>query len=368
MVATRSKTRTSTGAEEKQPKIDDALENATIKRKRRSSKATKADGDAGASKKESKTKKRKTEETSGEKHDDVEVEKQDDGKEVIVLENANGAAAVDGKEQTDVNGEESSTESAQDVEQVAKVDKVEKEETHDMAIDSSRVDLDNQVEPADDEKTAETDVPANEDPGAGGVEPAKEEDTDVVNGQEESTTEKAVGEEKTEDATDEEKLEEKATGATDTQEVKEAEKELVQNDSVTEYGTIHFLYKPKVSTHSSAGNISPFPGHYTGTLLTIRRATHRSKPSIQAPSTMFNDCTSFFNLTSKMIPLESPSSRECFTSVERSCPQLVKVDDSRELHICRCRSLRGLCLISSLIGSGRSFLLSLKMSENCTMH
>lgn len=248
MVATRSKTRTSTGAEDNQPKIDDALENATTGRKRRSSKATKADGDAGAGKKEPKTKKRKTEETSGEKNDEGEVEKQDDGKEVIVLENANDAGAVGEKNRADASDEEHSTEAAQDVEQV---EKDEKDENHDMAIDSSRVDLDNHVESANEEKAADA------------AEPAKEENTDDVNGQEESTTEKAAEEEKTENTADEEEPEEKATGATDTQEAKEAEKELVQHDNVTEYGTIHFLYKPKVSTLSSTGNVSPFPVQYS---------------------------------------------------------------------------------------------------------
>lgn len=259
MVATRSKTRTSTGAQENQPKIDDALENATAGRKRRSSKATKADGDAGASKKEPKTKKRKTEETSGEKPDNVEVEKQDDGKEVIVLENANGAGAVEGKEQAEANGEEPSTEASQGAEHV---EPAQKEENHDMVIDSSRVDLDNQVESANDEKTADTAEAANEDKDADAVELAKEDHTDGVNGQEESSTEKAAGEEKTENVAnvaDGEKPEEKVTGATDTQEVKEAEQELVQNDSVTEYGTIHFLYKPKVSTHPRLGTFRPFP-------------------------------------------------------------------------------------------------------------
>lgn len=291
MVATRSKTRTSTGGDEHQPKIDDALEEVSTGRKRRTSKATKADGDAVANKKEPKTKKRKTEETAGEAHD--QNEGQDDEKEVsIEAKDTAAGGAVEEKSETAAQPE--STDAEKDVEMDEKdqeqhVEKVEKEQGQGAAIDSSRVDL----EPNADKE---------------------EKDVDAANGQAETATEK-------------EAEEEKATGATDKQQVEEAEKEIVQNDNVTEYGTIHFLYKPKVCTK---------PSHQSRRIPSSSEADsssrpHRSKSFTQAQSMMSSDCTSFSNPTSKMILLGNRFSRECSTSVAKCCLQRVKVDDSRKL-------------------------------------
>jgi hypothetical protein len=242
MVATRSKTRTSTGAEDNQPKIDDALEDAAATstgRKRRSSKATKADGDAGANKKEPKAKKRKTEETSGEKQEEADVEMQDNGKEVIVVEDANGAGVVEEKGETDVAGQEQPKETSEDVD---KTENREKEESNDM-VDSSRVDLDNH-EVASKEKDRDAIGTDNAEKNEKTVEPVVEKKN--VDATEDQGEPNGENEAKTDDVAFEEKPDEKATGATDTEDVKEAEKDLVEHDNVTEYGTIHFLYKPKV--------------------------------------------------------------------------------------------------------------------------
>lgn len=254
MVATRSKTRSSTGGEDNQPKIDDALDTATTGRKRRSSKATKTDGETGSSKKEPNTKKRKTEETTEGKEEEGDLAMRDDGKEVIEVENANDASTNDagGAKETLVDGPEQHNEASQDVDQV---DAGKKEESTDMAIDSSRVDLDSQVETAgvkEQGDVAESERVSSKEQTGGSA--SKEKDVDAVANQGESNSGTEAAQEKTAGVADEEKPQEPTTGATDMQEVKEAEKDLVQHDNVTEYGTIHFLYKPKVCPRLAASS------------------------------------------------------------------------------------------------------------------
>jgi hypothetical protein len=230
MVATRSKTRSSTGGDDHQPKIDDVLEDASTGRKRRASKGGKADGEEGGAKKGgAKNKKRKTEEGNGE----------------------------------EVKGDDAATSGAMDLGDGDGKESGEGKEEQPIVVDSSRVDVQADENKASNEENKE-------------VEEIKESDFKETESREDELKENEIkedGEAKEAEVSDnqestENKAEEPSTGATDKQEVKEAEKEIVQNDNVTEYGTIHFLYKPKVRFSPS-----PFLG------LTDQDMTGRSSPS-----------------------------------------------------------------------------------------
>lgn len=212
MVATRSKTRSSIGGDD-QPKIDDVLEDVNAGVKRRASKG----GKDGA-----KNKKAKIDEGNG----DGNGEEAKEGKGEEVREDGKGDDAGQDVEASGTsghaNGEEETGEQAR--EEQGKVD----DSSRDVAAEPQAVEKDASPE---DTKQAE--------------------DTKEAKDAEQPNESEAV--------TKYQATEEPSAGATDKEQVKEAEKEIVQNDNVTEYGTIHFLYKPKVRSSPSHHNPPP-PG------------------------------------------------------------------------------------------------------------
>lgn len=203
MVATRSKTRSSTGGDD-QPKIDDVLEDTSTGKKRRASKG----GKEGNAKDGAKNKKRKTEEGAG------HGEEAKDGEDV-------GHAQGDVKMDDGTGNTEAPAPSGQANENKGASESKDKQAKVD---DSSRVDAPAETQAIENNASSE-DIKETE-------HTKDEEGTKKVEVAEGDTKDHAP--------------EPAPTGATEKEEVKETEKEIVQNDNVTEYGTIHFLYKPKV--------------------------------------------------------------------------------------------------------------------------
>ena len=190
MVATRSKSRSSTGGDD-QPKIDDVLEDTSTGKKRRASKG----GKEGSAKDGAKNKKRKTDEGAGHGEEAKDGEKVGD---------TQGDVKMDDGPSSRSNENEGSSGVSKDVQ--AKVD------------DSSRVDPPAEPQAVENNAASED---TKDDEGAKKLQVAEGETKDHA-------------------------AESAPPAAIEKEEVKEAEKEIVQNDNVTEYGTIHFLYKPKV--------------------------------------------------------------------------------------------------------------------------
>ncbi|KAJ9107561.1 hypothetical protein QFC21_001020 [Naganishia friedmannii] len=222
MVATRSKTRTSTGGEEGQPKIDDALEQAQTGQKRQAPKAGKAATGKGAKG----AKKRKTGDAA-----DASTDAQNDAK---AGETSHSDRVADKSEAAGATVDDSAREEdAEKNENAARINvngknKVAVEEKHNDAAEENAAE---KVEgaPATEAQNHESTVAGDKDETKGDSDEAKASENHIdPNGNREVANE-----------TD-------ATGAADAQEVQHAEKELAKNDNVIEYGRIHFLYKPKV--------------------------------------------------------------------------------------------------------------------------
>ncbi|KAJ9123194.1 hypothetical protein QFC22_001387 [Naganishia vaughanmartiniae] len=225
MVATRSKTRTSTGGEDVQPKIDDALEHVQTGQKRQASKAPKANaGKAGGKG----AKKRKTGDAADSSPDAKDGEPSHSD-EVADKSHAT-AGPVDDSAREEVP-EKNDGDAQMNVDEKEVVADHEKRDDKVEENASEKVEKVAEHENQNHKSTAAVEKDETKDESGA----AKETESHVENNENKEVADKT-----------------NATGAADAQEVQHAEKKLAKNDNVIEYGRIHFLYKPKVEVEHPA--------------------------------------------------------------------------------------------------------------------